>query len=113
MKSSFNRFFKAVSLRIFKPWLHPQFIYKRTNIYKNEQNAISKCAIQFTTPIIENYKRNFSDALNNNNSIFRNNNCYEDDENKKYKNFIGDFFKNKLSDKEILDEVKTLLVAVS
>ncbi|KAL7025579.1 hypothetical protein ACKWTF_013543 [Chironomus riparius] len=106
-----REFFKAVSLRIFKTWLHPEIIYQKTQTFKDEQGAMNKSAMKFTREIINNARKKINDVENNNFSHLNNNNNYADAKECVQKNFMNDLINNKLEDKEIFDEVKTILVA--
>lgn len=85
-------------MRIFKPWLHPDFIYNRTKIYKDEQEALENTALRFSVQILENMHKKVKDS-----------------EPLKYesKSFIMELMDSNLTEKEIINEITTLLVAVS
>ena len=87
--------------------MHPKSIYTRTETYREEQAALAKSAIQFTIPIIENYSKKTANLSNNNNF----NKLNENSQNQK--SIMRDLHNSNLSAEEIVDEVKTLVVAVS
>jgi hypothetical protein len=72
---------------------------------------MNKSAMKFTRDIIENSRQKLCN--NNNISYSNNNNNHVDPKECEPKTFMADFLKNNFEDKEIFDEVKTLLVAVS
>ena len=69
--------------------------------------------MKFTRDIMNNARKKFIDVENNNLSYLNNNNNHADLKECVQKNFMTDFIKNNLEEKEIFDEVKTILVAVS
>lgn len=98
---SIYSFLGAVSLRIFKPWLHPEFVYQRTKIYREEQEALKNTALKFSADISSNILKKMKNSLN------------AEEQKSKSKSFMKDLFQSNLSETEINDEIRTLLVAVS
>lgn len=92
---------KLVTLRMFRLWLHPDFIYKRTKMCTEETKAQNNSAFSFADKIIKNVREKINNDV--------------EDEEKKMSTFLRALVnpKFKLSEREIVDEVKTLLIAVS
>ncbi|KAG5670856.1 hypothetical protein PVAND_001090 [Polypedilum vanderplanki] len=91
----------AVMLRIFKFWLHPDYLYSLSKIYEFERKAEVGCSFIFAPQVVENIREKLKNDENNNNE-------YE-----KPKTFIRAFLdpKNNFTEHEIFDEIKTLIVA--
>ncbi|KAL7025580.1 hypothetical protein ACKWTF_013544 [Chironomus riparius] len=91
-----ENFAKVAFLRMFKPWLHPNIIFKNSKLYKVQQQSMSNCAMVFTNDIIENIRMN----TNNN-------------EDEKSKSFMEAMLnpKNNFTDKEIKHEVHSVVLA--
>ncbi|KAG5670858.1 hypothetical protein PVAND_001092 [Polypedilum vanderplanki] len=88
---------KLVAIRMFKFWLHPDFIYKRTKMYIDETKAKSY-AYTYAEDVIDNIRKKLNDDI---------------DEEDKPTTFMRALMSPKfnLSESEISDEIKTLLVA--
>jgi hypothetical protein len=86
-------------IRICKFWLHPQFIYKHTDVCKREIEA--RKALIWAEQIMKNIRESQMESF--------------DDADGKPKNFIRALMsvKNKLSDVAIKDEINSLLLAVN
>ena len=87
-----------MSLRIFKPWLHPEIFYQQTKTYQEEQEALKHTALKFSAEILENIHKK---SENN------------DSNEHKPKSFMKELTQSNLCESEINDEIRTLMVAVS
>jgi hypothetical protein len=85
-------------LRAIKPWLHHDFAYKSTKYHKIDQENEKTLSWKFIPEILENVR---------NNQTFH--------KFQKPKSFVGALMDKKyeLREKEIFDEIKTVLLAVS
>ncbi|XP_070502889.1 uncharacterized protein [Chironomus tepperi] len=86
-------FLKSVSLRIFKPWLHPEILYQQTKTYQEEQKALNHTALRFSAEILQNMRQKVE-----NNDL-------------KSKSFMKELVLSNLCENEINDEIRTLMVA--
>lgn len=92
-----------IIMRVFKFWLHYDFFYKRSIYYRVYERHQNESALKYAPMIIEKIRN----EQNNMNAI--------EVEDEKPKTFIRALMSKKynLSDEEIGDEIKTMLVAVS
>lgn len=83
-----------------RPWLHSDFIYKKTKMFKIQEKARLTSSLRFTDEIIKKgriYKENFVDNADGlRNSV----ECLFDP-------------RNNLTEDEIRDEINTIIIAVS
>lgn len=88
-------------IRGFKLWLYPDFIFKLTHSGRVCKEAEQKSTLTFGTEILRNIKRKIQDESTSG------------DENIKEQNFIRALVHpiNKLSEHELVDEIKTIIVA--
>ena len=88
------RFSEILSMRIFKTFLHNDVVFKMTNLYSKQCEVKEKCSLVFSDDVIKNIRQ----TPENQNSP---------------KSFVRAFMNpiNNLSDNEILDEIKTLIIA--
>jgi cytochrome P450 len=92
----------AITIRIFKFWLHPEPIYNLSHVYDIEKKAGETCSFVFAPKVIEGIREKMAMDLNNNK-----------DPEEKPKTFIRAFMdpKNNFTESEVLDEINTLIVA--
>ncbi|CAG9806566.1 unnamed protein product [Chironomus riparius] len=93
-----ERYFDIVTIRCFKIWLYPDFIFRHTKMYKDQLTSISKSSLKFTKHIINHIRQQLTVKNDSN-------------QNEKSKTFIRALMdpRNNLSEVEIEDEVKTMI----
>ena len=91
-----------IAQRIFKFWLHYDFIYKRSAYYKIYSQHCNQSAFGYASEIIDKIRKEQK----------QDENLLSDE---KPKSFVKALMSKKynLTDEEIADEIKTMLVAVS
>ncbi|CAG9806630.1 unnamed protein product [Chironomus riparius] len=91
---------KVVTKRIVSFWLHPDFIYKRTKYFVAEMKAKSHSAFTYVDDVIENIRQNIDSG---------------EEVNIKPTSFMRALLDSKhdLPREEIVDEIRTLLIAVN
>lgn len=91
-----------IAQRIFKFWLHFDFIYERTNYFKIYQQHHHQSALQYARVIIDKIRKEQENET-------------PEQADEKPKSFVRALMSKKynLTDEEIEDEIKTMLVAVS
>lgn len=63
-----ERLLQLVTERIFKPWYHPEFIYKMTQRYK-EQQQNSKIIYRFLHEIVQKKRKEYQEAIENGDEV--------------------------------------------
>lgn len=91
---------EAVTVRIFNIFYHPEVIYRQTKLYEEQCKAASNCAMIFGEEVLKNIRKKMAEDENNNN----NSNPFS-----LIRALINP--KYNLHDEEILDEVKSLVIA--
>jgi cytochrome P450 family 313 len=92
-----------VTIRIFKFWLHNDFLFNRSSTNAIQKEAIDTCAFVFTPKVMKSIRKKMAVDDNNN----------QQDSGDRPKTFIRAFMdpKNNFSESEIVDEINTLIVA--
>lgn len=83
-------------MKAFKPWLRNEFVFQRSKLYEIDQKNNESTLFKYVPQILENVRRN--------KLIFKDT---------KQDSFVGALIDNELSEEELLDEIKTVLLAVS